>query len=218
MSSLANPHITSHHITSHHITSHHITSHTHSFARKLEKLENALTSTKNQMADVQDENANLILELKARPSVKTHRQSERRIDELERKLYSAVEAASESADVRELKKFMGTKALIDQDKSNHRLSLERLDALPREISKEILKQTCRELEISDVTLIAPCIQKLNKAMLMLPRMERFINDVCELVFDGLGGGRRTMEDVVPILKKQYKQVSERAERASVATT
>ena len=213
MSSLANPHITSHHITSHHITSH-----THSFARKLEKLENALTSTKNQMADVQDENANLILELKARPSVKTHRQSERRIDELERKLYSAVEAASESADVRELKKFMGTKALIDQDKSNHRLSLERLDALPREISKEILKQTCRELEISDVTLIAPCIQKLNKAMLMLPRMERFINDVCELVFDGLGGGRRTMEDVVPILKKQYKQVSERAERASVATT
>ena len=154
--------------------------------------------------------------------MKQYKASERRIDELERKLYSAVEAAQESADVRALKKHMGTKALIDEDKANHRLRLERLDAIPREISKEILKQTCRELDISDVTLIAPCIRKMSKAMLLLPRLERFINDVCGFVFKhteeaagkqtrgktkGRAPPRKTMEDVMPILRTWESQLS-----------
>jgi len=174
------------------------------FGRKITKLEESLKSAREHLSSSQDENANLVMELRSRPTVREYREAERRIDELERKLYAAVEAAAESADVRELKKYMGTKALVDQDKSNHRLRLERLDALPREVSKEILKAACRELEISDVALIAPCIQKLNKAMLMLPRMEKFINEVCQLVFEGIDGkgGKRTMEDVIPILKKQ----------------
>lgn len=145
--------------------------------------------TREQLKSSQDESTNLLLELQSRPTVKQYRSSERRIDELERKLYSAVEAARESADVREMKRSMGTKALIEEDKKNHRLSLERLDAVPREIAKEILKQTCRELDISDVTLIAPCIRKMAKAMLLLPRLERFINEVCGFVFKVRGWGK-----------------------------
>ena len=197
-----------------------------SFTRNLAKLENKLVSTREQLKATEDENTNLLLELQSRPTVKQYKASERRIDELERKLYSAVTAAQESADVRELKRHMGTKALIEQDKTNHRLRLERLDAIPREISKEILKQTCRELEINDVTLIAPCVRKMSKAMLLLPRLERFVNDVCGFVFKhsdagadeggkgskkskGGGGGtkRNSMEEVMPVLSNWEKQLS-----------
>jgi hypothetical protein len=117
-----------------------------------------------------------------------------------------VEAASEQEDVRELRRHMGTKAMIDDDKKNHRLRLERLDAVPREITREILKEACRELEVSDATLIAPCIRKMSKAMLLLPRLEKFINEVCGFVFKG-GAGKRTMEEVMPVLRKWEKQIS-----------
>ena len=189
-----------------------------SFGRKLEKLEDKLKEAKDELSVLSDEKANLLLELKARPTVKEYKASERRIDELERKLYAAVEAAQESADVRELRKHMGTKSLIEQDKGNHRLRLDRIDAIPREISKEILKQTCRELEISDVTLIAPCISKMSKAMLLLPRLERFVNDVCGFVFghqpssssssssSSAANNRKPMEDVLPVLKRWEQQL------------
>ncbi|GMH88418.1 hypothetical protein TL16_g11150 [Triparma laevis f. inornata] len=185
--------------------------------RKLTKMENKQVDVKERLRVTRDENTNLLLELQSRPTVKQYKSAERRIDELERKLYAAVEAAQESNDVKELKRHMNTKTLIEQDKANHRLRLERLDAIPREISKEILKQTCRELDISDATLIAPCIRKMSKAMLLLPRLENFINDVCGFVFKhstdkenkkGSKVNRRTMEDVMPVLKNWEKQLNE----------
>ena len=186
--------------------------------RKLTKMENKIVDVKERLRVTRDENTNLLLELQSRPTVKQYKSAERRIDELERKLYAAVEAAQESSDVKELKRHMNTKTLIEQDKANHRLRLERLDAIPREISKEILKQTCRELDISDATLIAPCIRKMSKAMLLLPRLENFINDVCSFVFKHSSDkenkkgskskvNRRTMEDVMPVLKNWEKQLS-----------
>ena len=63
--------------------------------RKLTKLENKLCDTTERMKSAQDENTNLLLELQGRPTVKQYRAAERRIDELERKLYAAVEAAQE---------------------------------------------------------------------------------------------------------------------------
>ena len=152
-----------------------------SFARKFAKLESKLSECKAALRNAQDENTNILLELNSRPTVKQYKHAQRRIDELERKLYAAVEAAREAGDVRELRRQAGTKELISADKANHRLRLERLDAVPREVTKEILKQACRELEISDATLIAPCIRKMSKAMLLLPRLEGFVNNVCTFV-------------------------------------
>jgi len=176
-----------------------------SFRRKFSKLESKLSDVKQHLKSAQDENTNMLLELNSRPTTKQQRVSERRIDELERKLYAAVEAANEAGDVRELRKHVGTKNLIEKDKTNHRLRLERLDAIPREISKEILKECCRELEVSDVTMIAPCIRKMCKAMLLLPRLEKFINDVCGFVFKGQQG-KKSMEEVMPVLKKWEKMI------------
>jgi hypothetical protein len=176
-----------------------------SFAKKFAKLESKLSDVRDQLKLAQDENTNLLLEVNSRPTVKQQRASERRIDDLERKLYAAVEAATTAGDVRELRKHAGTKSLIDTDKINHRLRLERLDSIPREISKEILKECCRELSVSDVTLIAPSIKKMSKAMLLLPRLEAFINEVCSFVFKGgsnnKGGGKRSMEEVMPVLRQ-----------------
>ena len=72
---------------------------------------------------------------------------------------------------------MSTKALIQQDKMNHRLQLHRIDALPRDIARDILQQVCRSLQISDVALIGPSIQKLTRVVTILPRLEKFADVV-----------------------------------------
>ena len=51
--------------------------------------------------------------------------------ELEERLDIAVRAAKEAGDTRELRKHLSTRALIRQDRVDHRLQLNKLDDLPR---------------------------------------------------------------------------------------
>jgi len=53
--------------------------------------------------------------------------------------------------LRQLRKYMGVGELIKRDKANYRLKLSQLDDLPREVSKEVLKEVCRLLEVGDVS-------------------------------------------------------------------
>ena len=87
---------------------------------------------------------------------------------------------------------MGTRALMERDRVNHKLQLSSLDALPREIAKEILQETCRELQLNDVSLIGPSIRKMVQVMLMVPRLEavRPRRDIFRLQAGGIIGQRR----------------------------
>ena len=183
--------------------------------RRVAELEGEVSQLQSELCEVQDGNENLILELKSRPSVRAWTNSQRCIEDLETKLQAAVDAAKEAADVRELRKFMGTRALMERDRVNHKLQLTSLDALPREIAKEILQETCRELQLSDVSLIGPSIRKMVQVMLMVPRLERFVHDVTTFVFkqealsdhDAQPSQHRTMEEVLPVLVRWRQELT-----------
>jgi len=83
------------------------------------------------------------------------------------------------------------------------------------VTKEVLQTVCRELDVSDVSEIQPSIAKLKAVVKAVPRMERFITQVCEYLFErdrhirelggrGLNGrDRPTMEDVMPVLQSWW---------------
>jgi hypothetical protein len=185
--------------------------------RSVAQLEHELKESHVRARELEDVNDNLKLELKSRPSVRAWTNSQRCIQDLEYKLEAAVDSAKEAEDVRELRKYMGTRALIERDRINYKLHLDSLDALPREIAKEILQETCRELQVSDVSLIGSSIRKMTKVLLMVPRLERFVQDVASFVFRQEASEPRlateavlsqhSMEEVVPILVRWRQELT-----------
>ena len=182
---------------------------------KLAKVQRQLEIERERHEELREENSNLRLEIDSRPSVQDWRTSQRRISFLERRLEEAEEVLNERSDAGRLRRHLhkshperngggvDTRELIARDKISHRLQLHRLEALPRETARQILQDACRELEVSDVSLIAPSIRKMAKVMEAVPRMEGFIRDVCSFVFmhhrGHLRNERSTLEDIVPAL-------------------
>jgi len=203
--------------------------------RKVEKLESELREARGRSAEATDDASNLRLELESRPTMRDWRAAQRRTGMLETRLEEAERALQGSSDARALRNYLRqrdaasgaklpTAELVRRDKENHRLALHRLDALPRETAVEVLQAACRELGVTEVSLIAPGIRKMAKAMMALPRMERFIREVCSFVFmnpragdgvpavDGVEAGqqqqqqqqqqqRGSLEAVVPTLRQ-----------------
>lgn len=64
--------------------------------------------------------------------------------------------------------------------------MHKIDDLPRDVGRAILQDACRALRVNDVSLIAPAIAKLTKVLSLMPRLDRFVRDVCAIVFDGEG--------------------------------
>ena len=56
------------------------------------------------------------------------------------------------------------------------------------MGRAILQDACRALRVNDVSLIAPAIAKLTKVLSLMPRLDRFVRDVCTIAFDGDGEG------------------------------
>ncbi|KDO23677.1 hypothetical protein SPRG_11125 [Saprolegnia parasitica CBS 223.65] len=167
-------------------------------------IEAELRHTKASLKELQDENANLHLEVESRPTIPAFKAAQRRIHQLERQLADHKLAMDEAKDLDELRKHTGTAALIQRDRLNAKLALNRLNALPRETAVEIVKEVCRELDLSDVTLIVPSLRKLCVVVQAVPRMERFIRDVTAVV------GGVALEAVVPSLQKMQAELQELA--------
>ncbi|EQC30030.1 hypothetical protein SDRG_12310 [Saprolegnia diclina VS20] len=167
-------------------------------------IEAELRHTKESLQELQDENANLHLEVESRPTIPAFKAAQRRIHQLERQLADHKLAMDEATDLDELRKHTGTAALIQRDRLNAKLALNRLNALPRETAVEIVKEVCRELDLSDVTLIVPSLHKLCAVVQAVPRMERFVRDVTAVV------GGAALEAVVPSLQKMQAELQELA--------
>lgn len=150
--------------------------------KKVSMIEQELLIAHETIAELKEENANLTLEAESRPSIRDYRLCQRRIHQLERQVSESKLALEEATDLNELRKYMGTKELIERDRLNHRLHLNRLNTLPRETTLEIVKEVCRVLNLTDITLITPSLEKLCRVVAAVPRMERFIRDVCGFVF------------------------------------
>lgn len=178
--------------------------------QKVNLIEQELQAARETIAELKEENANLTLEAESRPSIRDYRLSQRRIHQLERQVSEGKLALEEAKDINELRKYMGTKELIERDRLNHRLHLNRLNTLPRETTLEVVKEVCRVLNLTDITLITPSLEKLCAVVTAVPRMEKFIREVCGFVFLHLnaeGGDKATatsnfeLEQVLPTLQK-----------------
>ncbi|KAG7377658.1 hypothetical protein PHYPSEUDO_011180 [Phytophthora pseudosyringae] len=178
--------------------------------KKVAMIEQELLVARETIAEMREENANLTLEAESRPSIRDYRLSQRRIHQLERQVAENKLALEEASDLNELRKYMGTKELVERDRLNHRLHLNRLNTLPRETTLEVVKHVCRVLHLTDITLIAPSLDKLCSVVAAVPRMEKFIRDVCGFVFlnlndntegKGADSARFELEQVLPTLQK-----------------
>lgn len=150
--------------------------------KKVTVIEQDLVAARETIAELKEENANLVLEADSRPSIRDYRLCQRRIHQLERQLADSKLALEEAHDLNDLRKYMSTQELVERDRLNHRLQLNRLSALPREAALEVVQEVCRILHLTDITLIAPSLQKLCNVVVAVPRMEKFIRDVCGFVF------------------------------------
>lgn len=150
--------------------------------KKVTMIEQDLVAARETIAELKEENANLVLEADSRPSIRDYRLCQRRIHQLERQLADNKLALEEAHDLNDLRKYMSTQELVERDRLNHRLQLNRLSALPRETALEVVQEVCRILHLTDITLIAPSLQKLCNVVVAVPRMEKFIRDVCGFVF------------------------------------
>ena len=166
---------------------------------------------KSRCDELRDELENLRLELEGRPSARQWADKQRELQDAENKLHDLVMMRGEAAELAAWRKHLSTTDRIKVDKRNHELGLWLLDSLPKAVTKEVLQTVCRELDVSDVSEIQPSIAKLKAVVKAVPRMERFITQVCEYLFErdrhirelggrGLAGRERpTMEDVMPVL-------------------
>jgi hypothetical protein len=189
--------------------------------RKVARLEDQLSQYQHRCSELEEDNENLKLELGSRPSVRDWTTAQRRMSSLERQIEAKEQEVQESRDARELRKYTSTASQIKKDRDNHRLKLHKIHSLPRETSRELLMECCRELDIDDVSMIVPSITKINKVMSAVPRMEKFIREVCGFVFmhsmkdqengsqnseDGSTSFEGTLEDVFPTLKRWLKSL------------
>jgi len=178
--------------------------------KKVTMIEQDLVAARETIAELKEENANLVLEADSRPSIRDYRLCQRRIHQLERQLADNKLALEEAHDLNDLRKYMSTQELVERDRLNHRLQLNRLSALPRETALEVVQEVCRILHLTDITLIAPSLQKLCNVVVAVPRMEKFIRDVCGFVFLNSSEGVATqdmrsaqfeLEHVLPTLQQ-----------------
>ena len=55
---------------------------------------------------------------------------------------------------------------------NYRLNLQRVETLPHQITTEILQSVCRKLDLTDVTLVVPSIERMNQTIAAIPAMRK----------------------------------------------
>jgi hypothetical protein len=154
---------------------------------------------------------NLKLELNARPTVKQWKIKIAEFEEMEGKVHDLVMMRGNTAEINGWRKHLETSERIKIDKRNHDLGLWLLESLPKTVMKEALQTICRELDVSDISEIQPCLVKLKTVVKAVPRMERFIIQVCNFIHQRDvvspnsihtdSQGRPTMERVLPVLKK-----------------
>lgn len=152
-----------------------------------------LSQADERNASLADENGNLILELQSRPSVKQLRDAERRAEQVQAKLSRERAGASEAAmeEKRHAKEMESklkrsepllTAAQIKRDKAIHHLRLGPVVRLPKDVLVDLVQDICIQLELDDVGLLESGVAKLLRVMRAVPRMERFIAEVSEVVF------------------------------------
>ena len=190
------------------------------FKQKELENEQVLVQMKARNDELREALENLRLEMENRPTPRAWAEKQKELREVEDKLHDLVMMRGEAAELAAWKKHMSVSDRIKVDKRNHELGLWVLDSLPTAVTKEVLQSVCRELDVSDVSEVQPSLAKLKAVVKAVPRMERFIAQVCSFLFErdrkiqelagrGFAGRERpSMEDVLPVLQSWWGEVQQ----------
>jgi hypothetical protein len=149
-----------------------------SLVQQLAKAHNRVAKAELFAETKNEENTNLRLELQSRPTTKAYKLLQQKL----KKLTLALEASGAEDEARENWKRMDTRTAIKRDRDNARLKLNNLaEVLSKKESVAIIKDLCRELNVRDPALIIPGIEKINRVMHAVPRMQEFIKQTCSIV-------------------------------------
>jgi hypothetical protein len=76
-----------------------------------------------------------------------------------------------------------TRDMIRRDKLNYKLKLFQIDELPAEDCRDLLKDICIRLNVSDVLTVVDALDEVAKVVHMVPKMQKFIRQVDALVWN-----------------------------------
>ena len=155
-------------------------------SQKIAKASARITKSELKAQTLEEENANLRLDLEGRPSVRSFKLLQKKCQRLAEQLSSKKQ--DENDERRGNWKNTDTRASIKRDRDNAKLNLNRLDTEMKEVDAiEIIKTVCRILSLRDPSLIESSIEKINKVIRAVPRMQAFVTRVCNVVLPQTSG-------------------------------
>lgn len=132
---------------------------------------------------LRNENENLRLEINSSPSMKDFMALQNTIKVLENKIVNLTLNRNETKEIESYHKHMTTKQRIEIDKLNFKLKLRQIEDLSKSYLVECIQALCRELDISDINDIHPCIVKFKAVVKVVPFLEQYILKLCKFLYD-----------------------------------
>ncbi|KAL7751327.1 hypothetical protein RI367_003187 [Sorochytrium milnesiophthora] len=75
-----------------------------------------------------------------------------------------------------------TREMIRRDKLNYKLKLYKIDELPAEQCRDMLKDICIRLDLNDVHGVVSALEEVAKVLHLVPQMQKYIKQVDEVVW------------------------------------
>ena len=181
---------------------------------RLEEMEGRLRGAERRAERLAEEKADLVLEVAGRPTTTQYKTAQAEIEALKKhvlELASGKENQSRAANgdgdddaLRRKRVTSGDREAIRRDRDLMRLRLHGLEKMAKADLVFYLQDVCRLLELSDPDDVSSTLAKLLRVIGAVPRMERFVTDVCDTVFGSEFGrvdvSRRVPDTVVPTLR------------------
>jgi len=165
----------------------------------------ALEHANGRLAEVENERE----ALSARPTAKQYAEKLSEINSLEKKL-SDVQGKARTHE-RALRRYAGTKELVRRDRLDYALDLKSLDAMPKNVAVDVVREVCRDLRLSDAGEAPVAVRKLCAATKKLPALVQFAKKACAMLdVSSVGGGALPLEAALDALEAAKLSKSDQA--------
>ena len=158
---------------------------------KIAKASARISKSELKAQTLEEENANLRLDLEGRPSIRSFKLLQKKCQHLSELL--SAKKHDENDERRANWKNTDTRASIKRDRDNAILNLNRLDKEMNQADAiDVIKSVCRALSLRDPSLIESSIEKINKVIRAVPRLQAFVTRICNIVLPQTSGIVKTL--------------------------
>ena len=164
-------------------------------AERNKDLAAALEHANSRLAEVENERE----ALQSRPTARQYAEKLSEISTLEKKL-SDVQGKARTHE-RALRRYAGTKELVRRDRLDYALDLKSLDAMPKTVAVDVVREVCRDLRLSDAGEAPVAVRKLCAATKKLPALVQFAKKACTMLdVSSVGSGPLPLEAALDALE------------------